>query len=94
MDIYNVEMVMKLQLDTSNGYKAFDYRIYQDLKEKGWSFCGIAMGKYHVYQLRYDVVEWVNQQDPTKWTHYEVDYGPDVYHFTDELIMLLILRWS
>lgn len=62
--------------------------------ERGYALCGTALGRYPVYQLRNDVAEWVSQQDSTKWTRYEVEYSHDVYHFTDELMMLLILRWS
>jgi len=71
----------------------------QDLRlrtvwERGYAQCGTALGRYKVYQLRNDVAEWVSQQDITKWTRYEVEFSYDVYHFSDELMMLLILRWS
>ena len=73
---------------------AYDFQLQQDLEGKGWSFRGIVGGRYRVHELRNDVKEWVHQQDPTKWTRYEVEYSHDVYHFSDELMMLLILRWS
>ena len=88
-------MVMKLRLPSTHELTvAYDFVLHTDLREKGWAFRGIVASRYHVYQLRDDVAEWVNQQAPTEWTRYEVEYSHDVYHFTDEFMMLLILRWS
>lgn len=83
---------MKLHTDPNS--TSFQYDHLLQIWEKGYAFCGTAMGRYKVYQLRNDVREWVHQQDITKWTRYEVEFSSDVYHFTDDLMMLLILRWS
>ena len=88
-------MKFKLREDPNQvtDFMTWDLRL-RTVWERGYAFCGTALGKYKVYQLRDDVAEWVHQQDITKWTRYEVEFSYDVYHFSDELMMLLILRWS
>ena len=87
-------MVMKLRADLNHVDFITDHLKFTTVWERGYALCGTALGRYPVYLLRSDVEEWVHQQDSTKWTRYEVEYSHDVYHFTDELMMLLILRWS
>ena len=63
--------------------------------EKGWVCYGTAFGT-PVYYLRHDVSDWVRQQDAKCWKHWEPKFGNSVsvYELSDDLMMLLILRWS
>ena len=91
-------MVMSVYQDPTLAARisSVNLQLCSEALEKGWVFYGTVYHDTPVYYLRYDVADWVRQQDAKCWKHWEPKFGNSVsvYELSDDLRMLLILRWS